>query len=156
MGQPWSTLEGQLVTLSNAGATNWITSKKKCCRKHHFSSPTRPKITHTQNRKILHFALWSHIVLCRTYYVRRPRFHFKLHFIHSAVTLLFWLLKKTWIISSSSHIQSVLIGVEYWNYCWALDVYLLFAAWMGQSQSKLIHIFVSYKSVIYFWFCLPK
>ena len=102
MGQPWSTLEGQLVTLSNAGATNWITSKKKCCRKHHFSSPTRPKITHTQNRKILHFALWSH-VLCRTYYVRRPRFHFKLHFMHSVVTLLFWLLKKasqsakTWI-----------------------------------------------------------
>ena len=111
MGQPWSTLEGQLVTLSNAGATNWITSKKKCCRKHHFSSPTRPKITHTQNRKILHFALWSHVVLCRTYYVRRPRFHFKLHFIHSAVTLLFWLLKKT------SQFEFAKIGFFLWIRC---------------------------------------
>ena len=31
------------------------------------------------------------------------------------------------LMSSSSHIQSVLIGVEYQNCCQTLDVYLLFA-----------------------------
>ena len=36
----------------------------------------------------------------------------------------------------SSHIQSVLIGVKYQNCCRTLDVYLLFAIWMGQIQSK--------------------
>ena len=46
-------------------------------------------------------------------------------------------------ISGSSHIGSVLIGVEYQNYYQTLDVYLLFAIcnlWTGQ--------FVTYNSVI--------
>ena len=42
------------------------------------------------------------------------------------------------------HIQSVLIGVEYRNFCRTLDVYLHFAIWMGQIQSKLIYVFVTY------------
>ena len=58
----------------------------------------------------------------------------------------------------SCHIGSVLIGVKYRNWRQTLDVYLLFAVWIGQIQLKLIlHIcnlctgqFVSYKSVIYF------
>ena len=37
----------------------------------------------------------------------------------------------------------VLIGVEYQNCCQTLDVYLLFAIWMGQIQSQLIYIFVT-------------
>ena len=45
-------------------------------------------------------------------------------------------------MSGSSHIRSALIGVE--NYCQPLDVYLLFAIWMGQIQLKLIYIFVTY------------
>ena len=45
-------------------------------------------------------------------------------------------------MSGSSHIQSVLIGVEYQNCCRTL-VYLLFAIWMEQIQSKLIYIFVN-------------
>jgi hypothetical protein len=48
-------------------------------------------------------------------------------------------------MSGSSHIQSVLIGVEYQNCCQTLEVYLLFAVWMGQIQSKLIYIFVTYE-----------
>ena len=46
----------------------------------------------------------------------------------------------------SSQIQSVLIGVEYQNCRQTLDVYLLFAIWMGQiqDQSKPIYIFVTY------------
>ena len=44
----------------------------------------------------------------------------------------------------SSHIRSVLIGVEYQNYCRTLDAYLLFAILMGQIQSKLIYMFVTY------------
>ena len=44
----------------------------------------------------------------------------------------------------SSHIQSVVIGVKYRNWRQTLDVYLLFASWMGQIQSKLIYIFVTY------------
>ena len=47
-------------------------------------------------------------------------------------------------MSGSSHIQSVLIGVEYRNCCPTLDVYLLFAISMGQIQSKLIYKFVTY------------
>ena len=40
----------------------------------------------------------------------------------------------------SSHIQSVLIGVQYRN-CWLpLDVYLLFAILLGQIKSKLSYI----------------
>ena len=45
----------------------------------------------------------------------------------------------------SSHIQSVLIGVEYRNSRRTLDVYLRFAIWIGQIQSKLLkfkHFFV--------------
>ena len=41
----------------------------------------------------------------------------------------------------SSHIQSVLIGAEYQT----LDVYSLFTIWMGQIQSQLIYIFVTYE-----------
>ena len=41
-------------------------------------------------------------------------------------------------------IQNVLIGIEYQNCCRSLDVYLLFAIWMGQIQSKLIYKFVTY------------
>ena len=37
----------------------------------------------------------------------------------------------------SSHIRSVLIGVEYRNYHQTLDVYLLFALLLGQIKSKL-------------------
>ena len=47
-------------------------------------------------------------------------------------------------MSGSSHIGSVLNGVEYRNYCRTLDVYLLSAIWMGQIQLKLIYIFVTY------------
>ena len=47
-------------------------------------------------------------------------------------------------MSGSSHIQSVLIGVEYRNCRRTLDIYLLFAFWMGQIQLKLIYIFVTY------------
>ena len=39
----------------------------------------------------------------------------------------------------SSHIRSVLIGVEYRNCCQTLDVYLRFAIWIGQIQSKLLN-----------------
>ena len=49
------------------------------------------------------------------------------------------------LVSSSSHIQSVAIGVKYRNCCRTLDVYLLFAIWMRQIQSKLIYIFVNYE-----------
>ena len=49
-------------------------------------------------------------------------------------------------MSGSSHIRSALIGVEYRNCRRTLDVYLLFATWMGQIQSKLIYIFVTYMS----------
>ena len=45
-------------------------------------------------------------------------------------------------MSGSSHIQSALIGVEYQSYRQTLDVYSLFAIWMGQIQLKLIYIFV--------------
>ena len=48
-------------------------------------------------------------------------------------------------MSGSSHIQSVLIGVEYRNCHRTLDAYLLFPIWMGQIQSKLIYIFVTYE-----------
>ena len=52
--------------------------------------------------------------------------------------------KNRKLMSGSSHIQSVLIGVEYINCRRILDVYLLFVIWMGQIQSKLIYIFVTY------------
>ena len=47
-------------------------------------------------------------------------------------------------MSGSSHIRSILIGVEYQNCRRTLDVYLLFAMWMRQIQLKLIYIFVTY------------
>ena len=43
-------------------------------------------------------------------------------------------------MSDSSHIQSVLMCAEYQNCCQTLDVYLLFAIWMGQIQYKLIYM----------------
>ena len=61
-------------------------------------------------------------------------------------------------MSGSSHIRSVLIGVEYRNYYQTLDVYLLFAIWMGQMPNPIkadlpicnlwTDQFVSYKSVV--------
>ena len=43
------------------------------------------------------------------------------------------------LMSSSSRILSVLIGVEYQNICGT------FVTWMWQIQSKLIYVFVTYK-----------
>ena len=48
------------------------------------------------------------------------------------------------LMFGSSHIPSVLIGVEYLNYRQTLDVYLLFAIWMGQIQLKLIYILIRF------------
>ena len=48
-------------------------------------------------------------------------------------------------MSGSSHIRCVLIGVEYRNCRRTLDVYLLFAFWVGQIQSKLIYMFLTYR-----------
>ena len=48
------------------------------------------------------------------------------------------------LLRGSSHIRSVLIGIEYRNCRRTLDVYLLIAIWIGQIQSKLIHKFVTY------------
>ena len=45
---------------------------------------------------------------------------------------------------SLCHIPNVVIVVECQNYCQTLDVYLLFAIWMGRIQLKLIYIFVTY------------
>ena len=48
-------------------------------------------------------------------------------------------LQSFWqLMSGSSHIRSVLIGVEYGNCRLILDVYLLFVIWMGQIQLKLL------------------
>ena len=47
-------------------------------------------------------------------------------------------------MSGSSHIRSVLIGIEYQNCHQTFGIYLLFAIWMGQIQSKLINMFVTY------------
>jgi hypothetical protein len=44
----------------------------------------------------------------------------------------------------SSHIRSVLIDVEYGNFSRTLDVYLLVAISIGQSQSKPIYKLVTY------------
>ena len=49
------------------------------------------------------------------------------------------------LMYGSCHIQNVLISVEYWNCPQTLNVYLHFAIWMGQIQSKLIYIFVTYE-----------
>ena len=40
-------------------------------------------------------------------------------------------------MSGSSHIRNVLIVVEYRNYHRNLDVYLLFAIWMGHILLKM-------------------
>ena len=48
-------------------------------------------------------------------------------------------------MSGSSHIQSVLIGVEYQNCRATLDVYLLFAILLGQRKSKVNYRLVTYK-----------
>ena len=48
-------------------------------------------------------------------------------------------------MSGSSHIRSVLIDVEYQSCRQTFVVYLLFAIWMGQIQSKLIYICVTYE-----------
>ena len=39
----------------------------------------------------------------------------------------------------SSHIRNVLIDVKYRNSHQSLDVYLRFAIWIGQIQSKLLN-----------------
>ena len=44
----------------------------------------------------------------------------------------------------SSHIQSVLIGIEYQNCCRSLDVYLLVVILIGKIQSIPIYKLVSY------------
>ena len=44
----------------------------------------------------------------------------------------------TWLMRGSSHIQSVLIGVQYWNCCRTFDIHLSFAIWIGQIQPKLL------------------
>ena len=49
-------------------------------------------------------------------------------------------------MSASSHIQSVLIGIEYRNCGRTLDVYLLVAISIGQIQSKPIYKRVTYIS----------
>ena len=51
------------------------------------------------------------------------------------------------LMSGSSHIQSVLIGIEYRNCCQTLDVYLLFAILLGQIESKLNNKLINYKMV---------
>ena len=51
-------------------------------------------------------------------------------------------------MSGSSHIQSVLIGVQYQNCRPTLDVYLLFANLLGQIKSKLNYRVVTYKLAI--------
>ena len=48
------------------------------------------------------------------------------------------------LLSGSSHIETVLIGVGYRNCLRTLDDYVHFAIWMGQIQSKLMHLIVTY------------
>ena len=48
-------------------------------------------------------------------------------------------------MSGPSHIQSVLVVVEYQNWRQTLDVYLLFAILLGQIKSKLNYRPVTYK-----------
>ena len=49
------------------------------------------------------------------------------------------------LMSGSSHIQSVLIGVEYLNCCLTSDVYLLSAILLRQIKSQLNYRLVTYK-----------
>ena len=55
---------------------------------------------------------------------------------------IFVALKKARLVSGTSNIRSVLIGIEYCG--GILNVYSLFVIWMGQIQSKLIYMFVTY------------
>ena len=48
-------------------------------------------------------------------------------------------------MSGSSHIRSVLNGVEYQNRCQTLDAYLLSAILPGQIKSKVNYRLVTYK-----------
>ena len=85
----------------------------------------------------------------------------KVIFENSLVFRTVWLIKLALgtIMSGSSHIRSVLIGVEYWNCCLFTLCYL-----DGANSIKIdLHIcnlwtgqFVSYNFVIKFWFNLPK
>ena len=52
-------------------------------------------------------------------------------------------------MSGSSHIQSVLIGVEYRNCRRTLDVYLIFAIHLGQIKSKVNYRFVTGQFISY-------
>ena len=54
-------------------------------------------------------------------------------------------IKESSLMCGSCHIGSVLIGVEYRNCCWTLDVYLLFVTLLGQIQSKQNYSLVTYK-----------
>ena len=80
--------------------------------------------------------------------------------IHSLCLIL-----NPFVMSGSSHIRSVLIGVEYQNWSQTFNVYLHFAMNMVRASSIKtdFHIckictgqFSIYKSVIQFWFNLPK
>ena len=55
----------------------------------------------------------------------------------------YWI--QRFLMSSSSHIQGVLIGVKYRNCRRTLDVYLLFAILLGQIKLKLNYRLVTYK-----------
>ena len=56
----------------------------------------------------------------------------------------FYFLIPNSLMCGSCHIQNVLIGIEHQNFCQNLDFCLHFAFCMGQIQSKLIYIFVTY------------
>ena len=51
----------------------------------------------------------------------------------------------SYVMSGSSHIGSVLIGLKYRNCCQTLDAYLLFAILLGQIKSKINNRLVTYK-----------
>ena len=89
---------------------------------------------------------------------------------HSKLDFVAWWEKLSFkklmsLLSGSSHIRSVLIGLEYWNYCRALDVKCLFNFCYLDGANSIkndLHIcklltgqFVSYKFVIQFLFSLP-
>ena len=70
------------------------------------------------------------ITLC-CFYIVRPRHIFAFSFY-----------SKSSIMSGSSHIQSVLIGIEYQNYRQTLNVYLPFCYLNGANSIKTdLHIF---------------
>ena len=65
--------------------------------------------------------------------------------------------QKSKIMSGSSHIRSVLIGIKYRNCRWTLDVYLHFAILLGQITDLNLQTgqSISYKYVNQFWLNLP-